>query len=233
MAQHFQANVQANGKSAQSAAKSKSAACRRRCERSHQAILQAAIELLEETGYRGVSIEAIAARAGVGKQTIYRWWSCKAAVIMEAYTTHAAENIPIPDTGSVKEDLCQILQQLFTVLTTTSAGATIAGLIAEAQTDSAVAATFREKFVASRRAATRVILERGMARGELRPNLNLELAIDTIYGPVWYRLLLKHAALDQAFAAELVCQLVGGMGAGAAQNPSSDNVKLPGRSASP
>ncbi|ARV63137.1 hypothetical protein BZZ01_20965 [Nostocales cyanobacterium HT-58-2] len=177
---------------------------RRRNQHSHQAILKAATELLEEKGYGGVSIEAIAARAGVGKQTIYRWWSSKAAVIMEAYTSEAARNVPTPETGSVKEDLCQILRQLFTILTTTTTGTAVTGLIAEAQIDPNVVEAFREQFVKSRRESTRTILEQGIARGELRSDLNLELVIDVMYGPIWYRLLLKHAPLDDVFAEELV-----------------------------
>lgn len=184
---------------------------RRRNERSHKAILQAAAELLEEKGYGEICIEAIAARAGVGKQTIYRWWSCKAAVIMEAYAAKATQDVPTPDTGSAREDLYQILRQLFAVLTTTTAGTAVTGLIAEAQIDPNLAEAFREQFIRCRRAATHTILVRGIVRGELRPNLNLELVIDAIYGPVWYRLLLKHAPLDDTFAEELVNFLIAGL----------------------
>ncbi|NMG08412.1 TetR/AcrR family transcriptional regulator [Brasilonema sp. UFV-L1] len=184
---------------------------RRRNQRSHQAILKATAELLEEKGYRDICIEAIASRAGVGKQTIYRWWPSKAAVVMEAYSEKATQNIPTPDTGSVKQDLYQILQQLFAILTTTTTGTAVTGLIAEAQMDASLAEAFREQFIKCRRAATRTILERGIARGELRPDLNLELVIDTIYGPIWYRLLLKHATLDDAFAEELVNFLIVGI----------------------
>ncbi len=184
---------------------------RRRNQRSHQAILTAAVELLQEKGYGDICIEAIANRAGVGKQTIYRWWSSKAAVIMEAYSARATQNIPTPDTGSVKQDLCQILLQLFAILTTKTTREAVTGLIAEAQKDATFASSFREQFIECRRAATRTILERGIARGELRPDLNLELVIDAIYGPIWYRLLLKHATLDDAFAEELVNFLIVGI----------------------
>ncbi|GAB1538799.1 TetR/AcrR family transcriptional regulator [Scytonema sp. NUACC21] len=189
---------------------SKAPVSRRRNERSHQAILRATAELLEEKGYSDICIEAIAARAGVGKQTIYRWWSCKAAVVMEAYAAKAAQNIPTPDTGSVKQDLYQILQQLFAVLTTTT-GTAVRGLIAEAQLDPKLAEAFREQFLECRRQATRTILERGIERGELRSDLNIELVIDAIYGPIWYRLLLKHAPLDNLFAEELVNFLIIGI----------------------
>ncbi len=184
---------------------------RRRNQHSHQAILKAAVELLEEKGYGNICIEAIASRAGVGKQTIYRWWSSKAAVIMEAYSEKATQNIPTPDTGSVKQDLYQVLQQLFAMLTTTTTGTAVTGLIAEAQIDTSLAEAFREQFIKGRRAVTQTILERGIERGEVRPDVNLELALDAIYGPIWYRLLLKHATLDDAFAEELVNFLIVGI----------------------
>jgi AcrR family transcriptional regulator len=184
---------------------------RRRCPKAHQAILTAAAALLEEKGYTGVSIEAIAQRAGVGKQTIYRWWTCKAAVVMEAYATQAAKAVPQPNTGTVRTDLVQMLTHLSALLTQTTAGSAVIGLIAESQTDLKMAAAFRELFVAKRRAVTQAILQNGIDRGELRSTLNLDVAIDTIYGAVWYRLLLKHAPLDEAFAKDLVDQLLLGM----------------------
>jgi|SRR5579883_284271 AcrR family transcriptional regulator len=189
----------------------KERATRRRNQRSHQAILKATAELLEEKGYGDVCIEAIASRARVGKQTIYRWWSCKAAVIMEAFATQAARDNLLPDTGSVEQDLCQILQQMFTLLTKTTTGVALCGLIAETQIDPSLVEAFREQFIKSRRQVTRTILERGIERGELRKGLNLELVIDAIYGPVWYRMLLKHAPLDDAFAEELVSFLIVGI----------------------
>jgi len=202
---------QLENKSTQTLSPAKAPATRRRNQRSHQAILKAAAELLEEKGYGDVCIEAIAARAGVGKQTIYRWWSCKAAVIMEAFAAQAARNHPTPDTGSVRQDLYQIMRQMFTVLTQTTVGAALTGLIAETQIDPNLAEAFREQFIKSRRQVTRTVLERGIARGELRKDLNLELAIDGIYGPVWYRMLLKHAPLDDTFAEDLVNFLIVGI----------------------
>ncbi|MBE9170534.1 TetR/AcrR family transcriptional regulator [Pleurocapsales cyanobacterium LEGE 06147] len=183
----------------------------RRSERSHQAILTAATELLEEKGYVNTSIEGIARRAGVGKQTIYRWWSSKARLIMEAYTAKVVCNMTVPDTGSVQKDLCHILDRLFAVLTTKAAGAVMTGIMAEAQSDRDLAIAFREKFIYTPQETMLTILNRGIERGELYSNLNLELTMDMLYGPVWYRLLLKDGALDTAFAEELVIQLLRGI----------------------
>ena len=195
----------------QSDGSQKAADCRRRNERCHQAILTAAAELLEEKGYGGVSVEAIASRAGVGKQTIYRWWPCKASVVMEAYAKQVNQHLPLPDTGSVKTDLGDMLGQLAAVLGSTSAGSALAGLIAEAQTDPHVAQEFRSQMIACRRAATQTLLQRGIDRGELRPDLDLDLAIDALCGPIWYRLLLQHAPLNREFAIALIDQLMAGI----------------------
>lgn len=184
---------------------------RRRSERAHQAILSAASELLEENGYLGVSIEAIAAKAGVGKQTIYRWWASKAALVMEAYAAQKARDITVPDTGVVQDDLKIFLQRLFVVQKITRTELTMAGLIAETQTDPELAEIFRKQFIAQRRAVVLQILERGVVRGELRGDLNLDLVVDAIYGPVLYRLLVAHAPLDDLFAEELVNQLMSGV----------------------
>jgi hypothetical protein len=97
------------------------------------------------------------------------------------------------------------------VLTTTTTGTAVTALIAEAQIDPSLAESFREQFIQGRRAVTQTILERGIERGEVRPDVHLELVLDVIYGPIWYRLLLKHATLDDAFAQELVNFLILGI----------------------
>lgn len=188
----------------------KSSPGRRRSQQSYAAIMKATVELLEECGYGGINIEALARRAGVGKQTIYRWWTCKAAIVMEAYSAQAAKTVPVPDTGSVCGDLLQVLQHLCEVLNTT-AGLAMTSLIAEAQIDPKVGVAFREQFIKSRRETVRIILQRGIERGEIRENVNMELAIDTFYAPVWYRLLLKHAPLDEEFTEEVVNLLMQGL----------------------
>ncbi len=189
----------------------KSSPGRRRSEVSHQAILKAAAELLDEEGYVGMSIEAIARRAGVGKQTIYRWWPSKAAVVLESYYNQVDQALSLPNTGSVAQDLTQVVRQLLQRLTSSAAAKAMAGILAEAQADPNLAQAFRDKLIASRRAIIQAILRQGIARGELRDDLDIELTTDLIYGPVWYRLLLGHAPLDEAFACSLVDELLIGL----------------------
>ena len=130
----------------------------------HQAILRATMELLTEFRYADVTMEGIAARAGVSKQTLYNWWPSKARLAMEAYAATAATRIPEPDTGSTQEDLQRLLCFTCQVLGRgeTSLGATLAGLIAAAQSDEEVGCELRETLIgARRRVATRVLTRRG------------------------------------------------------------------------
>jgi len=193
------------------AQETKSAPSRRR-KRPHQAILAATVELLETQGYKAITIEGIAQRAGVGKQTIYRWWPSKAAVVMEAYTLQSARRIPAPDLGSVRLDVQELLERLCQILSTTIAGSVVASLVAEAQMDAEFAQVFCGSFVASRQQVLRQLLERGRDRQEMPADVDLELVIDSLYGAVWFRLLNRHAPLDSQFAQELVEQTMAGIG---------------------
>lgn len=184
---------------------------RPRSRRARQAILAATSSLLEERGYEGLAIEAVAARAGVGKQTIYRWWQSKADLVMEAFADLAEKQVPLPDTGSVDADLRELLRRAFAVLSATPSGEVVAGLLVAARKDPTVARSFRERFVEGRREAVRKLLYRGVERGELRPDLDLDLVVDAVYGPMWYRLLVGHAPLDEGFADDLVSELMMGM----------------------
>jgi AcrR family transcriptional regulator len=182
---------------------------RRRSPQSHAAILQATIVLLEQDGYKNLSIEAIAREAGVGKQTIYRWWPSKAAVVLEAYGDQVIQ-MGVPDTGSFRADLLAIVLGMLSTLTS-GVGVAMVSLIAEAQTDSELAERFRAKFVAGPRAIVRAVLERGIAKAEVRDDVDLELVIDAIYGPIWYRLLLNQSPIDRQLAAALVDHLLLGI----------------------
>lgn len=183
----------------------------RRSKRAHEAILTAAVQLLDERPYADVCIEAIAARAGCGKQTIYRWWPSKAAVLMEAWALRAARETPVPDTGSVEQDLRQYLSHVFAYMSSHVSPSVLAGLLAEAQGDQELAHQFQERLVSQRRAMVRQILERGVNRGELRRDVDIELIQDLAGGVLWYRILFTKAPLDQAFADRVVHQLMEGM----------------------
>jgi AcrR family transcriptional regulator len=184
---------------------------RRRSERSHEAILVATQSLLLERSYRELTIEGIAARAGVGKQTIYRWWPSKAALVLEAYLA-GSEAVAQPAPGrSTREDVRGLVGWLIAVLAEPTGGRVVSGLVGDLQHDADLAEGFRRDVVPARREAMLAALERGRERGEVRPDADLELAVDALHGAVFYRLLLSGEPLDDGFAARLTDQIVAGL----------------------
>lgn len=177
---------------------------RPRREGADDAILSAAAALLDEKGYAQVTVAAVAARAGVGKQSLYRRWPSKAALVLDALAARTAREVPVPDTGSTRDDVRALLQAAFAVLRDPARGRVVASLMAEAQHDSTFAAAFRERFVDERRAVLATLLRRGIVYGDLAPETDIGLAVDLVYGAMWYRLLNQHAPLDDEFAAKLV-----------------------------
>ncbi len=176
----------------------------RRSDRARVAILHAADDLLIERGYAGVTIEGIAARAGVAKQTVYRWWPSKFEVLMDTFLEDAAADLAIPDTGTTTEDLRRHLHQLVDFLTEDAAGKVMLALIGQAQHDPAVAEVFQRRYLDGRRALDRTILERGVVRGDVRPGVDLDLVIDVLYGPIYHRVLLTGLSVENEFIDTLV-----------------------------
>ena len=184
---------------------------RRRSERSHQAIITATRELLVERGYPDVTIEGIAARAGVGKQTIYRWWPSRAALVLEAYLSSADVVTPPAAGRTVRADVRALLGWLIAVLREPTGGHVVAGLVADIQHDVDLAEGFHRDVVPARREAMVAALERGRARGEIRVDADLELAVDALHGAVFYRLLLSGEMLDDDFASRLADHVLEGI----------------------
>ncbi|MDN2499613.1 TetR/AcrR family transcriptional regulator [Nocardia nova] len=163
-------------------------------------MLSAAMAELREKGYAALTIEGIAARAGSGKQTIYRWWPSKADVVLEAMLTEVAAVIAVPDTGSLPGDLTAFLADTFRQR---GQRPVLVGLMAQALLDPAFAQAFRDRFLFSRRDALRQIIDRAIARGEVAADMDPDLMIDVVYGVLWYRLLLDHAPLDDESGRQL------------------------------
>ena len=176
---------------------------RPRCAITHQAILDSANELLEEIGFSNMSIEGIAARAGVGKATIYRRWPNKASVVMDAFLAATAKEIAFPNTTSAREDIRRQMRAVVKVLNGPR-GRTIATLIGVVQSDHELAEAFRTRFVAVRRGEGKAVLQRGITNGEFRPDMDLESVLDCLYGPLYFRLLIGHDKPSIKYCDELV-----------------------------
>ncbi|WP_344441613.1 TetR/AcrR family transcriptional regulator [Kitasatospora nipponensis] len=181
-----------------------------RSEDARSAVLAAAIELIEDLGYQGVTVERVAARSGVAKSTIYRWWRSKAPLVMDAYRSAVAQRMPEPDTGSVADDLTVFATAMYRVTAHPTRVRTLRGLMAEAQLDPEFAEQFRA-WVQSRRTVVLTALARGVQRGELAPAIDLEAATDQFFGLFWYRLLVEHQPLEPAAAPAHVRQLLNGL----------------------
>jgi AcrR family transcriptional regulator len=175
---------------------------RPRCAATKQAILDAVWRLLKTTPLAAMSIEQIAREAGVGKATIYRWWDSKAAVALEAFLARYVPLTTLPEKGSAVD---RLHQQFKSVVGTYRGDVAklAAAIIAEGQAHPEVLKMFHEQFVLPRRAATRALIGQGTASGEFDAALDAEVAMDLMYGPIYFRLLVAHAPLNERFADQL------------------------------
>jgi AcrR family transcriptional regulator len=178
---------------------------RRRNEEARQAILAAVVTLIQRSGGKGVTVEAAAAEAGVGRQTIYRWWPRRGPLIAEALAERAQVAIEVPETGDFCADLTAFLTAAFVDAQTNAE--ILRGFMALAQQDPDVAAVAPD-FAALRRAPLRTLLDRGRRGGALLPSANLVMLEDLAYGFLWYRLLLGHAPLDAGEADRLADAII-------------------------
>jgi AcrR family transcriptional regulator len=173
---------------------------RRRNDAAREAILDVTFELLRTQGADGLTIDAIAAAAGVGRQTIYRWWPSKIAVVAEAITQHARAIAPVRDSGSFSDDLAAFVRDSFTGSSQAGTLRALRQLGAAAQQDEHVAEVVAD-FTAQRRATLGSLLARGQAAGHLSPAADLDMLSDIMFGVLWYRALISREPLD-ADAAE-------------------------------
>jgi AcrR family transcriptional regulator len=175
----------------------------RRDESARLAVLHAADDLLVERGFGGVTVEGIAARAGVAKQTIYRWWPSKVDILLDTLIEDSSRQLLVPASGSVVEGTRRYLRSLTRFVTKDPAGRVLLALIGEAQHDQAMAATFRARYLDPRRDQERGLLERGVAAGELAADLDVDAALDALVGPIIYRA-LTGARIPRAFVDRLI-----------------------------
>jgi AcrR family transcriptional regulator len=182
---------------------------RKRSDESRSAILVAALELIGEVGYAGLTIEGIAARSGTGKQTIYRWWPTKADVLLEAAATKADLHVPVTDQGSFAADLRAFLTASYRLARKRQIADLLRALMAEAQIDPDFGARFQTAFLQRRRDALVVIIDRARQRGDLPDAPSPATMADIVFGIIWYRVLATRRPLDNRLVEELVTLLAG------------------------
>ncbi len=160
--------------------------------------------LLDRLEYQSITIEEIARAAGVSKATIHRHWSTRELLVLEAFTHRTSGLISVPDTGDVVEDLRTYLGQLASCLYFGGAASAFSGLVGDALQDAEFGVLFRQVLLRDRREALLTILARGRRRGQLRTDVDLDVAIDAIYGAVHHRLLVSRQPIDGPFVTSLV-----------------------------
>jgi AcrR family transcriptional regulator len=171
---------------------------RPRSEGCRQKVLAAAETLFEREGLSRMSVDAVAHVAGVSKATIYRWWPNKSAIVMEALLASSEAEIYVPVSPFPEEDLIARVKRTV-ALFRGPRGKIIASLIGQAQSDPEIAEAYRQQLLGPRRAAMRAAIQRAVDAGLYRSDIDFDLAIDILYGPLYQRLLLRHAPLDEAF----------------------------------
>jgi AcrR family transcriptional regulator len=176
---------------------------RQRSREVHDAILTATWELLEKQSLREVTADAIAQRAGVSKATLYKWWANKNLIAVDAFEAKMDAMVAMPDTGSAQQDF---LEQFSTAIEfyKSWSGGIIRQFIAEGQSDPEFLATFRERFINLLREGPRRMWQRGVDRGQIRADVDRELFLDLIYGPMIYRLLVGCGPLDHSQATAII-----------------------------
>jgi AcrR family transcriptional regulator len=168
--------------------------------RTERAMLAATLDLLAERGVHGFRTDDVATRAGVGKGAIYRRHASKEELIRAAVASLVDGGIAIPDTGSTREDVLTLMREAVVLYGTPDRPRLMPNLVAAMAEMPELAQTVREGFLARRRAALSEVLLRGIERGDLRPDTDVELALDLLGGPLFYRLLITGGPIDDRLA---------------------------------
>jgi AcrR family transcriptional regulator len=171
-------------------------------------ILKATMCLLEQHGFRAVTLEGIAEEAGVARTTVYRRWPNKAAVVMDAFLTQVAPRIAFPEHPVAVERL-RLQMQLLARAFRQESGLLIRALIAEAQFDEELRAAVHDGWIAKRRASAKVIIEGAILAGELPSDVNADALLDALYGGLYYWLLIDHEVLTEAYVDSLFATVLG------------------------
>ncbi|WP_078058478.1 TetR/AcrR family transcriptional regulator [Mycolicibacter icosiumassiliensis] len=170
-----------------------------RSEAAREAILHAADDLLVEKGFAGVTVEGIAKAAGVAKQTVYRWWSSKTDVLMDAFLEDAAAELEPPDTGALESDLRAHLRTTAHFLTADDAGAVYRALVGQAQHDPQLAQTFRARYLHAQQVRDQKPFVRAIARGELTADADVAALAEWLVGRMHYRVIATGESVDDSF----------------------------------
>jgi AcrR family transcriptional regulator len=178
--------------------------------RAKDSVLCATKDLLDEGGLGAATVDAISARSGVSKATIYKHWPCRTAIAAEAFGRRMADSIPLPDEGNAIADLTEQVRRVSEFYSGPN-GRIFAQLLAASVTDEAAAPYFREFFLDARRANVAELWNRALARGEVNPSISAGTATDLLFGPLIFRLMTGHAPLTEQEAEAIATAALHGL----------------------
>ena len=179
---------------------------RPRSERARKAVIRSTLALLKRVGFNELSIEAVAAHAGVGKATIYRRWPNKAELVIDAFASAVEKELRFPSAGPVLKSIHAQMRR-WAVIFHSPLGQIVATVIGAGQSEPEILQAFRTYWVEPRRVEARALLRQAIKKGDLRADLDPDVVLDLLYGPLYLRLLLRHAPLDQNFV-DVVFEIV-------------------------
>ncbi len=179
-----------------------------------RAILRAAVDLLADEGYGGVTMEGVAARAGVGKATVYRRWASKSALVVDAICACREHGAQVPDTGSARQDLLLYVRAFMDHLRTSDAARVMPALVAELARSPELATAFRDGLVQPRRARVLEVVRRGVDRGEVRAGADPEVIADAVVALLMHRFLVTGMDIDDGLPERVLEVLWRGIAAG-------------------
>ena len=171
---------------------------RPRSEKARKAVIRSTLALLNRTGFHELSIEAVAAHAGVSKATVYRWWSNKAELVIDAFVSAVEKELRFPSAGPVLQSI-HVQMRRWAVIFRSPLGQIVAAVIGAGQSEPEILEAFRSHWVEPRRVEARRLLGQAITNGEIRADLDPDTVLDLLYGPLYIRLLLKHAPLNEEF----------------------------------
>ena len=171
---------------------------RPRSEKARKAVIRSTLALLKRTGFHELSVEAVAAHAGVGKATVYRWWSNKGELVIDAFVSAVEKELRFPSAGPVLQSI-HVQMRRWAVIFRSPLGQIVAAVIGAGQSEPEILEAFRSHWVEPRRVEARRLLGQAITIGEIRADLDPDTVLDLLYGPLYIRLLLKHAALNEEF----------------------------------
>jgi len=173
----------------------------------HNEILDAVYNLLQQKSVRDLTIEEVARHAGVGKPTLYKWWPSKTALVMDMFEERIVGQFTVVDDDTAEQAFRTQVREVIRLFNGFF-GKVAAEIIAEGQSDPAILQEYHDRYMKHRRAFSTAVIERAIKSGEMKRKIDPELLIDMIYGPIYFRLLMRHQKLDQSFGDALVDNLM-------------------------